>query len=165
MLVLRAFGVGGGEDGLGLPVGGLEGRGGELVLVVGLAVGLAVGLVVGLVVDLVVGLVVGLVVRRRIVGELGIQARASHWTRSRRCEGAVSREGKRRACWVHRRRSMAWLCYGSLCGLWRGKRSCDVNRGVSYGLTRTPRRIDASGYLMCKDCIEEELDDYSVVDL
>lgn len=91
-LALGVFGIGGGEVGLGLPVGGLEFSGGELVL--------AVGFIIGLVVDL--------VDKRRVIGELGVQARASN--RGARREGVVRREVERRTSRAHRRRSMMCLC-------------------------------------------------------
>ena len=69
-------------------------------------------------------LVGGLVVKRRIVGELGVQAKVPHGIEGGK--GAVSREGKMRACLAHRRMSMVWLCCGSLCGLRREIVSCGL---------------------------------------
>lgn len=82
-LTLGVFETGDRENGLGLPVGGLEGRGGEGPLAV------------------------DFVVKGRVLEEFAAQARASHWSRIRKCEDAGSRRGKRRACWAHRRISMA----------------------------------------------------------
>lgn len=130
-LALVVFGIGGGEVGLGLPVGGLEGSGGELVLDVGF----------------IIGLVVDLVDKRRIIGELGVQARASN--RGARREGVVRREVERRTCRAHRRRSMMCLCYVIGDSVHCTDRSCRVNWDMPYGLGRTPRRVDATGYLVC----------------
>lgn len=50
--------------------------------------------------------------------------------------------------------------------MWTAEGDRAVGNGVCWiGSRRTPRRTDAFGYLMCKDCIEDGSDGYSAVDV